>query len=125
MLKSTFNKYDFPEVERFNKHINVVLESVAMLQIITNAQTNLIASDTNRNVRLLSAGLDRSLQENRAFQDLMLGRNGKLHILDDAVKSGFEALAQGAVLKFRWLVSPEVLDTDLSNSCRCCEKITV
>lgn len=72
-----------------------------MLQIITNTQTNLIASDTNRNVRLLSSGLDRSLQENRAFQELILGTNGRLDILNDAVKSGFTALAQGAVLQFR------------------------
>lgn len=107
LLKSAIGKYDFPEVEKFNKHIDGVLDGVGMLQIATNVHTNLLAIDTNREIQVLSVHVDQSrqenssfqkelLQENRTFQDFMLGKNGRLDVMmKDAAKSGFTALAQG------------------------------
>lgn len=114
MLKSAIGKYDFPEVEKFNKHIDGVLDGVGMLQIATNVHTNLLAIDTNREIQVLSVHVDQSrqenssfqkelLQENRTFQDIMLGKNGRLDVMmKDAAKSGFTALAQDVFEKIQY-----------------------
>ncbi|MCJ1242993.1 hypothetical protein MMC30_000189 [Trapelia coarctata] len=83
-IKSTFGKYDSPEVERLEKHINIVMDHVLVLQAGTIAHTNLIADETHRRVQVLSVGVEEK------FHSI----SGKLDVMSNDTRSWFMALLQ-------------------------------
>ena len=111
-MKSTVGKYEFPEVEKFKGPIESIRGTVDTLQIKTNVHTNLIATDTNLGVQMLSDDVNQSRQENRAFQDHALQgikvvqdfvhqASGKLDIISDQTRAFFAVLSQGILLSYR------------------------
>lgn len=90
VIKSTFGKYDFPEVERIKKHINIVMDHVSVLQSGTIEHTNLLAGETRRGVQVLSFEVE----------DMMRSLNGKLEVMSNDTRSGFTALLQGTAIIF-------------------------